>query len=781
MLEFRVLLQPIFWLSRKLLLPMTIDIFKELLSLGLSPIPITWDAQTKLPISHQIAHGEITDKSINEQTLTQWLEFIDKANGIALKLFPPFFMVDFDIKNTDDKTIFDSWLQQVNAVNDAILSKVCIERTRNGGFHVYCKYPLITHKQTLASSDDGSEVISNYTGGLLSYCSPTPGYELIHNDFSDIQELTQDEFDTLNAISFGFNKHERTFNLDESKIIEYPLEYENMALQFDRNCNEAVLEKLLNDMGLYEVKDKRYTKRDKHLAYLRQGSKAAYSAKVYFHSNKVLLFTSSIQGYPSFQTRSNEHDDSWVLTPTRLVYYSCNANWICTTEKIKALCSEHYVQLENIKSIEYKDPVKTDRLRFPFDIFPKAVTDYIDCHHTIQNEYLGASILSAVSTAIGNSRWLRAMDGYDVKPILYLAIVAPPGASKSPAMKKAFYVIEKFDDSLYDSYALAKKEYDEQLSIFKKDKKSSGEEPTPPEYYQTLIKDSTIEMAVKILKHNKNGCAVYADELVGFLNRMNRYNENDEVQKWLEVWSGGTMLLQRISRGEDRVKDPFCNIIGGIQPGVLESLSKSQNEHNGFYHRFLFCYPEPQSKAGWQKMSLPMHVEGRYEMFFAELLELRLDDRKIVYMSERAETLYKTWFDARCVKYNTNEDHNVKGIIAKYQDYCLRLALIIEVMNNYHSLSIGESSMEKAIRLTEYFFGNIHKAMRILAPETPVDKLSPHHQKFYKDIPQMFTPKGIYPIAVTYRISEGAVRAFLHRNEGKLFKSIGKGQYEKMY
>jgi len=759
---------------------MTIDIFKELLSLGLSPIPITWDGVTKLPISHQIAHSEVTDKSITDQTLQQWFEYIEKANGIALKLFTPFFMVDFDLKNTEDKTIFDSWMLQVNASNDNILSKVCIEKTRNGGYHVYCKYPGISHKQTLASSETGAEVISNYTGGLLSYCAPTPGYELIHNDFSDIQELTQDEYDTINAISFGFNKYEHTFNLDSAKVIEYPIEYEDVALQFDHKCNEKALEHLLNDMELYEVRNKRYSKKDKHLAYLRKGSKANYSAKVYFRTNKVLLFTSSIQGYPSFQTRSNEHDNSWVLTPTRLVYYSCGANWIPTIEKIKLISKEFELDINEVKEVEYKEPIKIDKLRFPYDIFPKSITDYISCHTTIQNDYMGAAILSAVSTAIGNSRWLKAMDEYFVKPILYMAIVAPPGASKSPAMKKAFYVIEKFDDAMFKEYEVLIADYNKQLADHEKDKKNNNK-PEKPNFPQTLIKDSTIEMVVKILSHNKQGCAVYSDELVGFLNRMNRYKESDENQKWLEMWSGGTLLLQRITRDENRVKDPFCNIIGGIQPGVLESLSKDQNEHNGFYHRFLFCYPEPQNKPGWQRIALPMHIEGHYEMCFADLLGLRVNDRQILNLSVGAEDLYKKWFDARCVKYNTNSDPNVKGIIAKYQDYCLRFALIIEVINDIGAYEVTQSSMDKAIRLTEYFFANIHKAMKLLAPDTPADKLPEHLQSFYKAMPEMFTLKGVYPIADKLKIKEGAVRAFIHRNEGKLFKSISKGQYEKLY
>jgi hypothetical protein len=51
----------------------------------------------------------------------------------------------------------------------------------------------------------------------------------------------------------------------------------------------------------------------------------------------------------------------------------------------------------------------------------------------IQHDYLAAGILGAIATAIGNTAVLKVMEDYFIKPIIYMAIVAPPGASKTPA------------------------------------------------------------------------------------------------------------------------------------------------------------------------------------------------------------------------------------------------------------------------------------------------------------------------------------------------------------
>ena len=173
---------------------MDIKLFSDLFEIGLHPLPLKWNAETK---QAEVYPEHVTDvRSGNGRhdmnDVQRWLSDMVNANGIALKLYPPFFMFDFDLKNTDDKTVYQEWFRMVESTNSDALRKVCIEQTRSGGFHVYAKFSNVSHKKMLAASEDGHEVISIYTGGLLSFCSPTPGYTIIHNDFSDIEELSSD-------------------------------------------------------------------------------------------------------------------------------------------------------------------------------------------------------------------------------------------------------------------------------------------------------------------------------------------------------------------------------------------------------------------------------------------------------------------------------------------------------------------------------------------------------------------------------------------------------------
>jgi len=321
-------------------------------------------------------------------------------------------------------------------------------------------------------------------------------------------------------------------------------------------------------------------------------------------------------------------------------------------------------------------------------------------------------------------------------------------------------------------------------------KKGDGlTEPEQPVLKQLLIKDSTIEMVVKILSTNIEGCCIVADELSGFLKRMNRYGDNDEVQKWLELWSGSPVLLQRISREENKVENPFCSIFGGIQPGVLESLSSKDNQHNGFYHRFLFVYPEMDPKKSWGKYSIPHTVKESVSETFGKLMSNR--GNKLFYrLSDAADEMYGEWFNNKNVKYNKSPTDNVKGIIAKYQDYCLRFSLLLQTLHDdkeNRDFLVSPANMERAIRLTEYFLGNMYKSMKVLAPEIPIDKISGVNLAFYKDLPHSFTNKTAIETAKKHGIKPNSCRVLLARGSGKAENILSKtgeqkqANYEKVF
>ena len=447
--------------------------------------------------------------------------------------------------------------------------------------------------------------------------------------------------------------------------------------------------------------------------------------------------------------------------------------------KIQMICDSIGIELKQ-KPIE-QQPLRQDRMQFPYDIFPDYVTEYIKCHN-IQHEYIASFIFSALTTAIGNTCYLEALDGYFVKPIIYLAVVANAGSAKSPSMKIAFDFLTQKDNERFIEYKKKKSSYLEEKAIFDKDKKSNTP-PTLPILSQTIIQDATIETVINVLQYNNKGCVLMADELIGFIKRMNAYKQGDDLQKWLEMWDGSSIMLQRITREETKIIDYTCNVVGGIQPGVLDQLSNGENAYNGFYHRFLFSYPNPQEKASFEQIYKPTHLKERVTALFSDLYAHRENDVKTHYtMYPEAMQLYKRWHDYKNTYYNKANNDNIKGIIAKYQGYCLRFALIIQAINdgNYRVGYIMQDSMERAIRLTEYFFANMNKALKLLDPETPIDSLKPPYDKIYFELPEIFTMKSGIFIADKHKVKTSAFKMFVLRQKDLFKKGTDIGVYEKI-
>lgn len=760
-------------------------LFTELFALGMHPIPIKWDADKRQVTEN--GHPEHIKDTVNGiptiEDVKRWADNGMKGfNGMALKMLPPFGMFDFDLKNTDKKDTYKEWLKIVEVNAPDVLSKVCIETTRSGGFHVYIKHSKLTTKIPIARNPDGGEVIAVYTGGLLSYCHPSPHYTIIHNEFQDIQELTDHEFGVMVQAAALFNEcEEHKSGENKVAVINYPTEYESVCMQFDNKCTDDVFDGLVRMIGMEQVKNR--FKNKKWVPYLRTGSTAMYSAKAYFKSKRLLIFSGSMTKFPTWQDSAKSGDNTWSLSPSKIVFYHCGKNWECTIETILAIADSANIELVQHTPVTEQNVIPYDRLKFPYDIFPERIQNFIS-FQSIQHEYLAGALLGSFSTAIGNTVMLHAKEFMNLKPVIYLAIIAPPGAAKTPALKVAFSAIEEFDNELYSKYQAQLLEYNKSLALYEKDKKQY-EKPEKPPFPQTLIKDSTIEMVIKILSYNKLGCTVLADELSGFLKRMNQYKAGDEVQKWLELWSGSPVLLQRISRDENKVTDPFCTVIGGIQPGVLESLSKEENEHNGFFHRFLFVYPAPQDKIQWHTPSAPEIVKIDYYNVFAEILShrRRVEDKQLYHLSPDADAMYAQWHDYKNGKYNKATNDHVRGIIAKYQEYCLRFSLLIQVMDDglYRKREVTAISMEKAIRLTEYFLGNMHKSIKLLVPETPIDKLTDLHKKLYDTLQEQFTTKTAVSYGEQLGMTSAAVKMFIKRNINKIFNQITHGEYSKIY
>lgn len=153
-------------------------------------------------------------------------------------------IVDVDVKYDLTGKLFDNYKRLIHEIDQNLLKKLVIQKTRGGGFHVIYRCSKIegnlklanrptteeekakTYEETYraelkkstddikakeiaskASKNDKVRVLLETRGeGGYIMCFPSKGYELIYGDYYGINEITPEERDVLHGVARQFNQ-----------------------------------------------------------------------------------------------------------------------------------------------------------------------------------------------------------------------------------------------------------------------------------------------------------------------------------------------------------------------------------------------------------------------------------------------------------------------------------------------------------------------------------------------------------------------------------------------
>ncbi len=429
---------------------------------------------------------------------------------------------------------------------------------------------------------------------------------------------------------------------------------------------------------------------------------------------------------------------------------------------------------------------------FPVEVFPKAVQDIITATNECLNfpvDFIGASILYAVSVAIGNSHHIETMKGWRENAVLYLAIVGRPGTNKTHPLKWAIKPIEERDNNNYDKYSKEKELYDSIAALTKKEREQRGcDEPVKPVWAQHLISDFTPEALADVHQFNRRGLGVNVDELASWFKNFNRYNKGSEQEFWLSVWSGNTIKINRKTSEQINIPRPFISVAGTIQPGILSELAKNRTE-NGFLDRLLFVIPDNLKKEYWSEIELSAEIAESWSTIISTLLELPIiqdeafnSQPNILRLTPEAKNRLFQWQRELTDLSNKPENEAISGIYAKIEMYAIRLALCLEMIrfacNESNKQAVGIEAVEGALQLVEYFKVSAQKVHSVLSNVGPLDGLDEKKKGVYNELPEKFTTGVGVQIAVGRGMSERSFKRFLNNRE--LFFYENRGEYEKL-
>jgi hypothetical protein len=139
------------------------------------------------------------------------------------------------------------------------------------------------------------------------------------------------------------------------------------------------------------------------------------------------------------------------------------------------------------------------------------------------------------------------------------------------------------------------------------------------------------------------GVAAAFDELVAWARGCNAYKKGgNDRQKYLEIWNGRALKVDRRTQEVRYVPDPVCCLVGGIQPERLPELTREASVHDGLLPRFLWTYPDvPPCDWSWDERE-----SDELEAVVALFRQLRSAAPLTLRPHPDARVRWAAWYDA---------------------------------------------------------------------------------------------------------------------------------------
>jgi|GEM_PF-3152794 len=267
---------------------------------------------------------------------------------------------------------------------------------------------------------------------------------------------------------------------------------------------------------------------------------------------------------------------------------------------------------------------------------------------------------------------------YKVRAIRWCGLVGETGTKKSPIIDILTGAMSSIQREVADRYKAEKLEYDAAFRAWKASKPADrGDEPAPVTPMMDLyFSDFTIEsISQSISNHPDSGYLVYNDELAGFFKSMDAYRKNGggDRQKWLTLYNGGALKVNRKSSDTIFIPQTSVSIVGGIQPSTIEHLiSGDESQEDGLWNRFMFTrLPQTRIDAfSHTPYSLTEHLETLYRSLASQASFRH-------FLSEESKPLWADWHVWTEDKTFSESSWIARGTYAKIEGIAARNALII--------------------------------------------------------------------------------------------------------
>ncbi|MCG0203338.1 MULTISPECIES: DUF3987 domain-containing protein [Phocaeicola] len=433
--------------------------------------------------------------------------------------------------------------------------------------------------------------------------------------------------------------------------------------------------------------------------------------------------------------------------------------------------------------------------KIPLEAFPAKIQDMILTLARQENytiEYMMASLLVAVSTAIGNAVNIRIRGGWISNSALYMILIGRPGTGKTPPLDFAFRPIRKHDAQAVKQFKLEMEQYNNLIESNKGKKENTTPLPDKPILQRTIISDFTPEALMRALDDNHRGVVVYVDEIMGMFNAVNQYSRGQLIEQLLTAFSGKPLDISRCSMPVPiHIEYPFINIVGTMQITRMHELIEKGYKENGLLDRIIFVYPSSQEISDWQldedsSFASFEKYSNMWESIINKVIDLPFSDndnvQSILDFSPEAKAYFTNWRNNAIRAVNQIQDDGlVDSRVIKAPMITARLALVLQILRwacgEVHKDFVDIDSTKSAIALSKYFescYADIQKYMLR-------ESIEPQKKELLDCLSATFTTADAIQAGKEVGLSERSVMySLVNLATNKIIKKIKRGEYEKL-
>ncbi len=334
---------------------------------------------------------------------------------------------------------------------------------------------------------------------------------------------------------------------------------------------------------------------------------------------------------------------------------------------------------------------------FPIGALPEPIRAFVeDSAKAIgcDPSYVALPLLSALAAAIGNTHRIALKRRWTEPAIVWTAIVGESGTAKSPALELALRPIRKRQHDAMREHADAMKQYADRLAMHERDaaqwKRSKSDTPPPtkpeaPIADRCWTDDVTTEALAALLQQNPRGLLMVRDELAAwFAFDAYKASKGGDVAKWLEMFGGRPMVVDRKSGGTLYVPRAAVSIAGGIQPETLRRALGQEHRDNGLAARLLFAMP-PRSPKRWTEADVSEATEAAVAAVFDRLFVLTPetdddgDERpRLLTLADDGKRAWVAFYNEHAIE-QAELSGDEAAAWSKLEGYAARLALVVHL------------------------------------------------------------------------------------------------------